>query len=54
MNWFEPTLRDFTENGESDRDDKTNLIFGLFSRFANDLKKTFGDPDEKKVAKRKL
>ncbi|MDB5911246.1 MAG: hypothetical protein JWP34_5363 [Massilia sp.] len=54
LDWFEPTLRDYSENAEDDREDGTNRIFGSFSHFANDLKKTFGNPDEKRSAEREL
>ena len=54
LDWFEPTLRDYSENGESDRDDDTNRIFSSFAIFAEGLKKTFGNPDEERTAERKL
>jgi hypothetical protein len=54
LDWFEPTLRDYSENAEADREDGTNRVFGSFSHFAEDLQKTFGNPDEKRSAERKL
>lgn len=54
LDWFEPTLRDYSDNTYDDRDDATNRIFNSFTVFADDLKKTFGNPDEKRSAERKL
>jgi hypothetical protein len=54
LDWFEPTLRNYSDKAEDDREDATNRIFSSFSEFADDLKKTFGDPDVIKAAQRNL
>jgi hypothetical protein len=53
-NWFEPTLRDQLQNAHDERDDETHNIFGNFSTFARRLTETFGNPDEKRTAERRL
>lgn len=52
--WFEPTLRDWLENPDSQRKAETREIFGNFNTFATKLKETFGNPDERRTAERQL
>jgi hypothetical protein len=55
LTWFEPTLRDFVDNPlEDDREDETNRAFSSFMAFEDNLKKTFGEPDETRAAQREL
>ena len=54
LNWFEPTMRDHLENDTDNRDTETTKVFGNFDYFAKRLHETFGNPDEKRTAERRL
>ncbi|KAF6805928.1 reverse transcriptase domain protein [Colletotrichum sojae] len=52
--WFEPTMRDHLENTHNNQDDETQAIFSNYDEFEKRLKSTFGNPDEERIAERKL
>ena len=53
--WFEPILRNYLDyNKEKNRKAKTNRIFDDYNNFEKYFKKVFGNPNEKRTAKRKL
>ena len=52
--WFEPTVRNFVENGRTHCKVEVREIFDSFDKFEEGLKNTFGDPDEIRSAERRL
>ena len=52
--WFEPVLRDFTNNAEDDREDETNHLFKKYANFEEKLRSMYGNPDEARSAAQKL
>ncbi|AEO55969.1 hypothetical protein MYCTH_2124936 [Thermothelomyces thermophilus ATCC 42464] len=48
LRWFEPTWNDYlTEEDKDDRDAFTQAVFRSYDRFEEELRKVFGDKDEK-------
>ena len=54
LNWFEPMMRDYLENGEEERAEDTKKAFGSIDDFCTMLQDTFGNPDEEREAERRL
>ena len=55
LRWFQPTMDDLLNNpDEDDREDFTNEVFGSYARFESELRKVFGDLDEKRHAQDRL
>ena len=52
--WFEPVLRDFTNNAEDDREDETNHLFKRYANFEEKLRSMYGNPDEARSTAQKL
>src|ERR1700744_2430461 len=52
--WWEPTVRDFLTHASDRRKPETARLFSSYGNFEAKLKTTFGDPDEKRVAVRKM
>ena len=52
--WFEPTLRDYLENGYNEQSSFTRVIFATYDNYENAIKGAFGEPDEDRVAQNKL
>ncbi|RYP29015.1 hypothetical protein DL767_006941 [Monosporascus sp. MG133] len=54
LNWFKPTLRDYLENGKSDQQQATRILFQYYINFEEKLKANFGNPDEERTAAQKI
>lgn len=54
MEWFEPYLRSWFEDIESDRDTDVNEVFASYADFIDRLKSTFGEIDERNHARNQL
>ena len=54
LEWFEPRMRDYLENPEKLWDDETARNFNSYIYFEDQLKKVFGEVDEKRQAERQL
>ncbi|RYP29515.1 hypothetical protein DL767_006705 [Monosporascus sp. MG133] len=54
LDWFEPTLRDYLENGKSDQQQATRILFQYYINFEEKLRANFGNPDEKRTAAQKI
>lgn len=52
--WFEPTLRDYLSKEEVEQRAETKQMFNGFAKFAEQLRITFGNPDEQRTAERQL
>jgi len=54
--WFEPILRNYLENVTNPQgmNEQTHRIFTNYREFEEALKTTFGDPEEERVAERKI
>ncbi|KAK7433421.1 hypothetical protein Landi51_13952, partial [Colletotrichum acutatum] len=52
--WFEPSMRDHLENERRLQENDTRKIFDSYAEFEKRLKETFGNPDEERIAERKL
>ncbi|RYP18275.1 hypothetical protein DL767_009863 [Monosporascus sp. MG133] len=50
LDWFEPTLRDYLENGESDQQQATKTLFQYYINFEEKLRANFGNPDKERTA----
>ena len=51
LRWFQPTMDDLlTVPDRDDREDFTNEVFASYARFESELRKVFGDLDEKRHA----
>ena len=48
--WFEPTLKDFINNGENDRNPNTVKLFSFYRNFKKKFLDIYGNPDEKRLA----
>jgi hypothetical protein len=48
LRWFEPTLKDYLEHeDEDDREEFTQEVFKKYTKFEEEIRKVFGDTDEK-------
>lgn len=54
LTWFEPTMRDYLEHDEPERDTRTDKIFEKYFNFEDELKGAFGEPEEERQAERDL
>ena len=55
LRWFEPTLNDYLENlDDDDREDFTQQVFQRYAKFEKEIRKVFGDTDEKLHAQERL
>ena len=52
--WFEPVLRDYTNNAEDDRGEDTNRLFERYVNFEETLRSMYGNSDEARSAAQKL
>ena len=52
--WFEPTLRNFINNKENDRNPNTKKLFSFYYNFEKKLLAIYENPDEKRLAAYKL
>ena len=55
LRWFEPTLKDYLDHSDDDeREDFTTEVFAAYSKFEEEIKKVFGETDEKLHAQERL
>ena len=47
--WFKPTLKDFINNGENDKNPNTEKLFSFYYNFKKKLLAMYGNPDEKRL-----
>jgi hypothetical protein len=55
LRWFEPTLKDYLEHEDKDdREEFTQEVFKKYTKFEEEIRKVFGDTDEKLHAQERL
>ncbi|RYP86989.1 hypothetical protein DL770_004838 [Monosporascus sp. CRB-9-2] len=55
LRWFEPTLMDYLEHDDDDdREEFTQEVFQRYTKFEEEIRKVFGDTDEKLHAQERL
>ncbi|CAJ2503381.1 Uu.00g107750.m01.CDS01 [Anthostomella pinea] len=54
LEWFEPTMRNYLDKNEEEREDETNNVFQSYHHFKGKLRTTFGNPDKARLAERRL
>lgn len=54
LEWFEPTVKDFLENAEDDREKTTRELFASYANFEERLKDNFDNPDKERAAAQQL
>ncbi|RYP54676.1 hypothetical protein DL768_000612 [Monosporascus sp. mg162] len=55
LRWFEPTLKDYLEHDDNDdREEFTQEVFQRYTKFEEEIRKVFGDTDEKLHAQERL
>ena len=47
--YFKPTLKDFINNKENDKDFNTKELFSFYNNFEKKLLTIYGNPDEKRL-----
>ena len=48
--WFKPILKDFINNGKSNRDPDTEKLFSFYYNFEKKLLTIYGNPNKKRSA----
>ncbi|RYP17800.1 hypothetical protein DL767_009942 [Monosporascus sp. MG133] len=54
LDWFKPTLRNYLENGKSDQQQATKILFQYYINFEEKLRANFGNPDEERTVIQKI